>query len=91
MLLAAPAAVVLYYTPWWIMWQGIPTPIMGLIPNLPSLLAYGAAFAFGWFLHRQTGLLELLKRDWALYVVVALALSAAVAVDRRRAAAVARS
>jgi peptidoglycan/LPS O-acetylase OafA/YrhL len=75
-LLAAPAAVVLYYTSWWIMWPGIPTPIMGLIPNFPALLAYGSAFAFGWFLHRQTGLLDVLKRDWATYIVIALALSA---------------
>jgi peptidoglycan/LPS O-acetylase OafA/YrhL len=75
LLLALPAAVVLYLTPWWLMWQGIPTPIMGFIPNFPGVLAYGSAFAFGWFLHRQTGLLELLKRDWLLNISAALLLS----------------
>jgi hypothetical protein len=74
--LAAPAAVAMYYAPWWIPWQGIPAPIMGFIPNFPGALAYGTAFAFGWFLHRQTGWLELLKRDWAIYLLAASILSA---------------
>jgi peptidoglycan/LPS O-acetylase OafA/YrhL len=76
--LAAPTAVVLYFTPWWQMWQGIPTPTMGLVPNFPAVLAFGSAFAFGWYLHRQTGLLETLKRDWLSYIVVAT-LSSAIA------------
>jgi peptidoglycan/LPS O-acetylase OafA/YrhL len=73
--LAAPAAVVLYNTPWWIPWQGIPQPIMGFIPNFPSVLAFGAAFGFGWFLHRRTDWLELLKRDWWVYLLAAAALT----------------
>ncbi len=75
LVLAAPTAIVLYYTKWWSMWPGIPTPIMGLVPNFPSVLAYGSAFAFGWFLHRQVTLLEPLKRDWLLNIVAALLLS----------------
>jgi peptidoglycan/LPS O-acetylase OafA/YrhL len=35
------------------------------------VLAYGAAFAFGWFLHRRVDWLELLRRDWLLYLAVA--------------------
>jgi glucans biosynthesis protein C len=73
--LAAPTAWLLYQTPWWSMWQGIPTPVTGLVPNLPALLAYGSAFAFGWFLHRDTGLLQLLKRDCAAYLASAVLLS----------------
>jgi peptidoglycan/LPS O-acetylase OafA/YrhL len=73
--LGLPAALVLYYTAWWIPWQGLPSPIMGFIPNFPGLLAYGAAFGFGWFLHRQTAWLDLLKRDWAGYLVVATVLT----------------
>jgi glucans biosynthesis protein C len=73
--LALPAAAVLYYTPWWIPWQGLPAPIMGFIPNFPGLLAYGSAFAFGWFLHRQVSWLDLLRRDWAIYLLAALALT----------------
>lgn len=76
---AAPSAVVLYYTPWWQLWSGIPAPVMGLIPNFPALLAFGTAFAFGWFLHRQPVLLEKLQRDWVPYLVVA-AISSVVAI-----------
>jgi glucans biosynthesis protein C len=75
-LLALPSAVLLFYTPWWSLWQGIPPPIMGFIPNTPALLAYGSAFAFGWFLHRRTDLLGLLARDWLAYLLVAAVLSA---------------
>ena len=73
--LATPAAVAMYYAPWWIPWQGIPAPIMGFIPNFPGGLAYCTAFGFGWFLHRQTGWLELLERDWTIYLPVAATLS----------------
>jgi peptidoglycan/LPS O-acetylase OafA/YrhL len=75
-LLAAPAAAAMYLAPWWIPWQGIPQPIMGLVPNLPSVLAFGAAFGFGWFLHRQQAWLDLLKRDWSIYLLAAVALTA---------------
>ncbi len=75
LVLALPAAIVLFFTPWWIPWQGLPAPIMGLIPNFPGLLAYGSAFAFGWFLHRQTAWLDLLGRDWAIYLAAAVALT----------------
>ena len=49
---------------------------MGFIPNFTSLLAFGSAFAFGWFLHRQQTLLETLKRDWLPNLVAACLLSA---------------
>jgi glucan biosynthesis protein C len=73
--LAAPAAAAMCYATWWIPWQGIPQPIMGFVPNFPSLVAFGSAFGFGWFLHRQTDWLSLLRRDWAVYLVAALALT----------------
>ena len=72
---ATPTAVLLYFTPWWQMWTGIPAPVMGPIPNLPAVLAFGSAFAFGWFLHRQPGLLEALQRNWWRNLVVAVGLS----------------
>jgi glucans biosynthesis protein C len=75
--LAAPGAMAMYFAPWWIPWQGIPQPIMGFIPNLPAVLAFGAAFGFGWFLHRQPRWLDSLKRDWAIYLAAAVALTAA--------------
>jgi glucans biosynthesis protein C len=76
LVLAAPTAVVLFYTPWWSMWQGIPPPIMGFIPNFPALLAFGSAFAFGWFLHRQPTLLDALARQWLVHVLAAAVASA---------------
>lgn len=71
LVLAAPTAVILYFTPWWSMWQGIPPPIMGFVPNFPALVAFGSAFAFGWFLSRQASLLDRLARDWLTYLVAA--------------------
>jgi glucan biosynthesis protein C len=79
-LLAAPTALVLYYTPWWQLWTGIPAPVMGLIPNFPAVLAFGSAFGFGWFLHRQAVLLEKLQRDWLLNLALA-AISSVVAIE----------
>jgi peptidoglycan/LPS O-acetylase OafA/YrhL len=72
---AAPSALVLYYTPWWQMWTGIPAPIMGFVPNFPAVLAFGSAFAFGWFLHRQTALFGILERSCLANLCVAGALS----------------
>lgn len=73
--LGLPAAAAMYYAPWWIPWQGIPQPIMGLIPNFPSVVAFGSAFGFGWFLHRQPAWLNLLKRDWTPYLLAAVMLT----------------
>jgi glucans biosynthesis protein C len=77
LVLAAPLAAALYFTPWWQMWGGIPTPIMGFVPNGPAVVGFGSALLFGWFLHRQPSLLELLKRDWLLYAIAAASLSVA--------------
>jgi glucan biosynthesis protein C len=73
LLLAAPVAVSLYGAGWWVQWQGIPSPIAGLIPNLQSVLAYGGAFLVGWYLHRRQDTLNTLAADWLLYLVGAIA------------------
>lgn len=44
--------------PWW----GVPTPDTGLLPNSTALVAYGAAFGFGWLVHRQADLLAVWAR-----------------------------
>jgi peptidoglycan/LPS O-acetylase OafA/YrhL len=75
--LAAPLAAALYFTPWWQMWGGIPTPIMGFVPNGPAVVGFGTALAFGWFLHRQQALLQRLARDWRAYLGGAVILSVA--------------
>ena len=76
LVLAAPIAVSLIGPPWWVEWQGIPSPIFGLVPNVPGLLAYGSAFLVGWVLHRQQDCLQVLAADRVLYLVGALAGSA---------------
>jgi ABC-type multidrug transport system ATPase subunit len=73
LILAAPVAVCLYFTPNWILWLGIPTPDISLTPQIPSLVAYGPAMAFGWLLHRQMDLLQVWKRRWLLHLTVAVA------------------
>ena len=75
LLLALPLCLVFYNIDKWVIWTGIPTPDHSLIPEWPSLLAYGIAFGFGWVLHRQTHLLAVWQRSWPVYSVVALVLT----------------
>jgi peptidoglycan/LPS O-acetylase OafA/YrhL len=63
--LAAPLAVAFALGGPWRMWFGIPTPDSSLIPNLPAFVGFGFAFLFGWFLHRQAGLIRRLEGRWA--------------------------
>lgn len=71
--LAAPLTLCLYNTPDWVMWLGIPTPVMSLTPQVPALIGYGTAVAFGWLLHRQVDLLQVWKKRWLLHLIVAVA------------------
>ena len=73
LLLALPMSLALYYHPNWLAWFGIPTPDTSLYPNLPAIIAYGTAFAFGWLLERQTVLLNHLEQRWVFYLGIALA------------------
>ena len=75
LLLAIPAAIALDGYGGWMPWVGIPTPDNSLIPNPPALAEFGVAFAFGWILQRQTGLLASIERLWPLYLAAALALT----------------
>jgi glucans biosynthesis protein C len=72
LLLAAPLAALLYVTPWWQQWSGLPTPLYGFVPSFPSVMIFGASLLFGWCLHRQQTWLELLCRDYALYLAIAV-------------------
>jgi peptidoglycan/LPS O-acetylase OafA/YrhL len=74
--LAVPTTVALYLKKDWLMWLGVPLPDHGLIPNAPAVAAFGTAFAFGWLLQRQMGLLRVLEDRWLPYLVSAIALSA---------------
>jgi len=76
-LLAAPTAAVLYFTPPWLAWFGIMTPDSSLVPNAPACVAFFTAFAFGFLVHRDVSLLEIWKRRWPLNLALSVALSAA--------------
>jgi len=70
--MALPTAVLLYLTPTWAQMGGIPAPLAGLVPPAGSLLGYGSAFLVGWWLHRRLSLFELIRRDWKLYLAIAV-------------------
>jgi ABC-type multidrug transport system ATPase subunit/peptidoglycan/LPS O-acetylase OafA/YrhL len=75
LVLGLPVAAVLASLPRWVMWGGVPTPDMTLIPQLPALVAYGTALGVGWLMHRTPEMLELLPRRWvpnALLAAVAI-------------------
>lgn len=75
LVLAAPVAWALSSSPSWLLWAGIPTPDLSLIPNIAAFTGYGVAFAFGWVLHRQVPHLHALTRHWAPYLAAAAALT----------------
>jgi glucan biosynthesis protein C len=72
LLLAVPVFAALLAAEWWLPWHGIPVPSIGLVPNLPAMLAYGAAFVLGWLMHREPRVLDSLAADWLLYLSVAV-------------------
>jgi ABC-type multidrug transport system ATPase subunit/fucose 4-O-acetylase-like acetyltransferase len=74
-LVAAPIALCLFFTPNWMIWLGIPTPDTGLMPQRPALIGYGTAFLFGWMLQRQSDLLSVFARRWAVHLMAAIALT----------------
>lgn len=74
--LSIPLTLILYFSPGWIPWTGIPTPQTGLVPHLAALVSFGTAFVLGWFLHRQQHLLQVWARSWPIHLVLATSASA---------------
>jgi glucans biosynthesis protein C len=74
-LLAAPICTVLYLSPEWPIWFGIPTPDYGFTPKIPALAGFGVAFIFGWLLQRQMPLLERWEQRWHAHFALALILT----------------
>lgn len=70
--LALPVAAAFALTPSWLPWFGVTTPDSSLIPNAIALVQFGTAFGFGWLLHRQTGLLQVLAQRWAMHLGLAV-------------------
>ena len=75
LVLAAPATLALASVDGWTMWWGVPASDRGLIPLPATLIAYGAAFASGWAMHRHIDLLAAWKRWWWASLALALALT----------------
>jgi fucose 4-O-acetylase-like acetyltransferase len=76
LLLAVPAASVLWTYPYWWPSLGVPTPDYTLLPNRPAIVAYGVAFGWGWLLQRQAGLLTDLAQDAVLLLLAAVLFTA---------------
>jgi len=74
-LLAIPAAAAFYLRPDWLVWFGVPTPDMNLIPNPPAAIQFGLAFGLGWLIHRKAALLDELRHFWTLNLAVAVTLT----------------
>ena len=75
--LAAPTAVTLFTSPQWLQWFGIMTPDSSLVPNAGAAVGFFTAFAFGWLLQRQTGLLDVWRRRWSINLVLAIGFTVA--------------
>ncbi len=68
-----PVAMALMALPTWFYWQSIPTPDGSLIPQVPAMLGFGTAFAFGWLVNRASGALAAIARSWLLNLALAIA------------------
>jgi hypothetical protein len=75
--LAVPLGAALAFDPKWLMWFGIPTPDSSLVTNLQASIGFGVAFSFGWLLHRQAELIQMLERRWLLNLFFSIGLIAA--------------
>ena len=76
-LLAAPVGLAFAADPKWLMWFGVPAPDGSFVTNPTAWIGFGVAFGLGWLLHRQTALLQVLERRWALNLALAIGLIAA--------------
>jgi glucan biosynthesis protein C len=73
-LLALPIAAYCYQSEGWASWTGLPAGF-GLSPSAMAMIGYGTVFGLGWLLHRQIHVLLALEKSWALYCVLAVALT----------------
>ena len=74
-LLGLPLAACLLSLPFWVYWQGIPTPDHSLIPQLASFVGFATAMIVGWIVHRSQRLLNDLRERYAGHLVLAAAAS----------------
>jgi peptidoglycan/LPS O-acetylase OafA/YrhL len=74
--LAVPVGFLLQRHQGWPEWWGLPTPDVGLVPNAPAFISFALAFWIGWLAHRAKDGFLPLAWLWALYVPVAVVLTA---------------
>lgn len=70
-----PLCLALILKPDWLMWFGVPAAENGVIPNTAALIAYAAAFGFGWLLQRQVDVLRVWEQRYVRNLVVAVVLT----------------
>ena len=75
LVLAIPVATAFYLTPGWLVWFGVPTPDMNLIPNPAAAIQFALAFGLGWLIHRQSGLLDEIRYFWPANIAAAIGLT----------------
>jgi peptidoglycan/LPS O-acetylase OafA/YrhL len=78
--LSFPVALALVTFDQWHLWEGVPSPNTDLVPQLPSAVSYSVAFAFGWFLQKNTSVMFVWRKWWGGYLVAAVLVTAAIAV-----------
>ena len=61
----------------WFRWFGIPTPDQSLVPPLAAAVGFTTAFTFGWFLHRQAHLLQIMERGWVPHLAASIVITLA--------------
>jgi ABC-type multidrug transport system ATPase subunit/peptidoglycan/LPS O-acetylase OafA/YrhL len=74
--LGIPLAAAIVAVPVYFYWQGIPTPDMSLIPQVPATVGFGTAFAFGWLVHRSRDALAIVTRRWWLHLAIGIVATA---------------
>ena len=75
-ILGLPLAAAIIAIPVYFYWQGIPTPDMSLIPQIPATVGFGTAFAFGWLVHRSRDALGVITRRWWLHLAIGIGATA---------------
>jgi ABC-type multidrug transport system ATPase subunit/peptidoglycan/LPS O-acetylase OafA/YrhL len=70
--LGIPVALALFALPLWFYWTGIPTPDQALVPQVPALVGFGTAFAFGWLVHRSKAALPAIEKRWLVHLAIAV-------------------
>ena len=75
-LFGLPLAACLLALPFWVYWQGIPTPDHSLLPQWPSFVGFSTAMIVGWIVHRSTSLLGEMQRRYVGHLSLAVIASA---------------